>query len=329
MSTALDPGAIEPESLRSSLRGSISWAAVSTVAALGVLIAVAAVTTPAFATDDNARAVVAAAALTGIAAAGLTFITLAGHFVSLSTTATAAAGGVALAMLMRSGWSAGLALVATLGLAVLAGAVQGIVVAKGANPIIVTLAAAGGLQGLTQVVSDGKEVRTGSTALSWLGDPRPLGLTMATYVLLLIVVVSTVYLRRHRMGLAVSLLGENRKSAVATGLPALAITITVFAIASLCASLVGVLSVASFNRATVDQFGGLTFDAIAAVLVGGTAIAGGNGSPLRTAAGAVFIATLMNFMLLRGWSYGTRLAVEGVVVVVAVTAYHVARQGRR
>ena len=67
---------------------------------------------------------------------------------------------------------------------------------------------------------------------------------------------------------------------------------------------------------------------IAAVLVGGTAIAGGHGSPLRSAAGAVLIAVIANMMVLNDFSTGGRLAVQGAVVVVVVVLLEFLRRRR-
>ncbi len=61
------------------------------------------------------------------------------------------------------------------------------------------------------------------------------------------------------------------------------------------------------------------------MLVGGTAIQGGEGSTLRTAMGAIFIALLANFMLIRDYSYGVRLVITGIVVAVAVVGFHLLR----
>ena len=83
-------------------------------------------------------------------------------------------------------------------------------------------------------------------------------------------------------------------------------------------ALAGVLTGAGFGQATIQSLRTLTIDALAAILVGGTAIAGGYGSPWRSAAGAVLIAVISNVMVLNDFSTGGRLAVQGAVVVVVV-----------
>ena len=99
---------------------------------------------------------------------------------------------------------------------------------------------------------------------------------------------------------------------------------------AIAAGIAGVFTAAQVAQAPLTQFDGLNIDVIAAVLVGGTALQGGEGSTLRSALGAVFIALLANLMLLRNAQYGTRLLVTGLVVVVATSAFHLLRtRGRR
>jgi len=69
---------------------------------------------------------------------------------------------------------------------------------------------------------------------------------------------------------------------------------------------------------------------VSQLLVGGAALTGGEGSTLRSALGAVFISLLANLMLLRDATYGTRILVTGIVVVLATSAFHLLRsRGRR
>ncbi|MDE2694907.1 MAG: ABC transporter permease, partial [Chloroflexota bacterium] len=82
------------------------------------------------------------------------------------------------------------------------------------------------------------------------------------------------------------------------------------------------------NQATSRSFPNLTIDAIAALLVGGTAIQGGHGSPLRSAGGALFIAVISSMMVLNDFSTGGRLAVQGGVVVAVVVLLHELRRRR-
>jgi ribose/xylose/arabinose/galactoside ABC-type transport system permease subunit len=87
-----------------------------------------------------------------------------------------------------------------------------------------------------------------------------------------------------------------------------------------------VLTAAQFGQGSTNQFPDLTIAVIAAVLVGGTSVAGGEGSMLRTMLGAVFIALLQNIMLLRGIETGWRLLLTGLIVTAAVSLYAFSRR---
>jgi ribose/xylose/arabinose/galactoside ABC-type transport system permease subunit len=119
------------------------------------------------------------------------------------------------------------------------------------------------------------------------------------------------------------LIGENRAAARAAGLPVGRVTVIAWTGFGACIALTGVF-LASFNTsATVTLGGTLTLDAIAAVLVGGTAITGGRGSALRTLAGAVLISVISDVLLLRGFSTGVQILVKGILVLAVVVTVHV------
>jgi len=123
--------------------------------------------------------------------------------------------------------------------------------------------------------------------------------------------------------------GANRAAARAAGISVAGATLFAFAASSVTAALAGIMTAAQFGQGATNQFPDLTIPVIAAVLVGGTAIAGGEGSMLRTMLGAAFIALLQNIMLLRGLETGWRLLLVGSIVTVAVSLYTLARRRPR
>jgi ribose transport system permease protein len=302
------------------------------VAPITVGLAVAAIlvagglTTAEFLTFDNFLIVVRAASVTGIVALGMTFVTISGNFFSLSVEQTAALCSIAFAEGLAHGWGLGVSLAFALAVALVVGAIQGGVVAAGLNPIVTTLGAGAALYGLAAVVTDNEVVNFApSPAVEWIGRARPLGIPTQSWAFLILTVVSTFVLVRTRFGRETYLVGANRLAAHASGVSVGKTTIIAFTLSSLAAGIAGVFTAAQITQAPLTQFGGLNIDVIAAVLVGGTALLGGEGSTLRTALGAVFIALLANFMLLRDFSFGLRTLVTGVVVVVATSAFHLLR----
>ena len=125
-------------------------------------------------------------------------------------------------------------------------------------------------------------------------------------------------MRRTRFGRQIYLLGENRTAARAAALPITLLTVGAFGIASLYTAGSGILIGATSANASLLLTGSYTYDAIAAALVGGNAVTGGRGSVARTAVGAIFIATISDMLLLRGYSTGVQILVRGIIVVVVV-----------
>jgi ribose/xylose/arabinose/galactoside ABC-type transport system permease subunit len=85
----------------------------------------------------------------------------------------------------------------------------------------------------------------------------------------------------------------------------------------------GAVNASQLHQMQANDLAGLTMDVIAAVLVGGTAVSGGEGSPTRSALGAVLIVALGNIMLLHGLDTGWRVFLVGGIVVVLVAVLHV------
>jgi ribose transport system permease protein len=284
------------------------------------------VTTPRFVTVDNALIIVRSASIIGIVAVALTFVTISGNFFSLSLGETASFSAIAFSFMIAEGWGVPVALVLTLVLALAFGAVQGAVVAAGANPIITTLGAGAALFGLAAVLTDNKTMRTGSNVADWVGRGRPFGIPNQTWAFVILTIVAALVLTKTPFGRRLALVGSNAAAATATGLRRGTVAIAAFAIASLGAGLAGMFTAAQVGQGTTDQFPELTINAIAAVLVGGTVISGGEGSMLRTALGAVFIAGLDNLLVIRGYSFGVRVTVTGLAVLAGVSLFTVLRR---
>ena len=220
-------------------------------------------------------------------------------------------------------------MLATFASALLIGSIQGGVVNLGANPIVATLGASALLAGIAGMMTGAEKIETpAGPVVDWLGSGDSLGVPSQTWAFIVAVFIMTVLMRRMRLGRAILLSGANRAAASASGVRVWAVTIAVFILASVGAAIAGIFQVAQFNQATLDTFTRLDFDVVAAILVGGTAVGGGEGSPLRSALGALFIGLVDNYMLLKGWSQGTRIGVLGLFVITAALGFHLLRRAR-
>ena len=288
-----------------------------------VVLALGALTAPNFVTVSNLLNVLRAASITGIVALGLTFVTISGHYFSLSVLQTAVLSSVVYAAVASSTgfWGGLVAMVAT---CLVVGAVQGLVISVGGNPVVVTFAAGAAILGLVLWVTNSNRVLlqapSGSLAVQ-IGAGAPLGIPMATWAFVVLSVVSHLVLQKTTLGRRTTLVGANKATALAVGINVRVIIVAVFCISALAAGIAGMLSAAEFGVADTAQFPNLDIDAVAAVLVGGTAIKGGQGTALQTVVGAVFISLLRNYLQIMGLSTGIQLVCVGIAVVLAVSGY--------
>jgi ribose/xylose/arabinose/galactoside ABC-type transport system permease subunit len=297
------------------------------VAAVAVAVLVAVALTPNFLTVDNVRAILRNASIVGIVAVAMTPITLSGNFISLGTQQSAMAGTIVFLALVGGGWPPAVAILVVIAALVLAGVAQGLVVAAGLNPVITTLAVGAIVFGIVADATNGQVVRAGSHPISW-GDSTIAGVPLEVLVFALFTVAVGVFMTRTVAGREMTLAGSNKETAEVSGISFRRVTVGAFVVFSIGLAIAGVLTGAGFGEATIQSLNTLTVDALAAILVGGTAIAGGYGSPWRSAAGAVLIAVISNVMVLNDFSTGGRLAVQGAVVVVVVVLLDFLRRRR-
>jgi ribose/xylose/arabinose/galactoside ABC-type transport system permease subunit len=282
-------------------------------------------TTTGFLTVSNGKAILTAASFVGIIAVGLTVIILSGNLFSLALGQTAAISAMVFLYSLRFGLAAAIILTLLLGLAI--GSVQGFAVgAWGANPIIITIGAAGLMEGMAVWLSNGQSIIPPSGETSW--EQPVLGLPAPVYVFIVVTIILAVVMRRTRFGRQIYMLGENRVAARAAALPITLLTVGAFGIASLYTAGSGILIGATSANASLLLTGSYTYDAIAAALVGGNAVTGGRGSIARTALGAIFIATISDMLLLRGYSTGGQILVRGIIVVVVVVLTNLRERSR-
>lgn len=294
--------------------------------AAAVVVVVGMITTTGFFTADNARAIAASSAFVGIVAIGMTVIMISGAFVSLSLGTTAAVTAIFFVYALEFGVGAAIAMSIVLG--VLIGGVQGVAIGGwGANPIILTIAAGAIQSGVTVAITEGRTVTPPSDSYEFL-NVTPLGLPVSVYVLVALVILTELTMRRTRFGRNVYMMGESRAAARAAGLPLTRIGAGVFGLACGVTAVAGILLGAYNQSASLLLDKTLTYDAIAATLVGGAAVVGGRGAIWRTLLGAVAIATITDLLLLRGYSTGVQIMVKGLIVIGVVLLVHLRTRER-
>ena len=254
----------------------------------------------------------------GCVAVGMTLITISGNIMSLSLGATVAAAAAAyIAALNVGGFAAGAA-AALLAGAVISGA-QGVLVGLlRANPIIVSIATAVLIYGLAQPITGNASLYAEAAAPDWLLRTNVLGAPLEFFVFLGAAVVAQILLSLTAFGRRVYMVGNSFDAARAAGVKAGLTIVGAYFWAGLFGSLAGLMLALRYSRASMDF--GLNFDysAIAAVLVGGTSIAGGQGSLYRTFAGVLIIGLVELVLLLRGFRQEWQYLITGIIVLAVV-----------
>ena len=291
-----------------------------------VLVVTSAATTPSFLTFDNLRAVLINTAITGIAAVGMTPVTLSGNVFSLATGQSAMLASILFMVVAASGASPVLGAILALATLLVLGLLQSLIIAAGLNPVVTTLAFGTVIYGLVAAVTGGAVVSAPLADIDWLAGSHILSIPLPAWVFAAFTLVVWLVVERTVPGRRLVLVGANRNSAVMSGISVRTTTLCAFAIMSVGLAIAGLLSASQLGQVTTDNLAPLTVDAVNAVLVGGTAISGGEGSAPRSAAGALIIVVLQNVMLLHGLSSGVRVFGEGVLVVVVVSVLHLARR---
>ena len=265
---------------------------------------------------------VRAASITGIIALGMSYITISGNLFALSAEELAILTACVFAFLMRAEYGLVTSIVITLLFAAACGAVQGAIISRGVDPIITTLAFGALFRGLASLVSDNKNILLNTKAAEWLGTGRPLGVPTQSWAFVILTGIAWFVLQKTRFGRQLILIGANRLAAKASGLQVGQASLVAMILFALCCAMAGISAASQFGLAVANLFVGLNIDVVAAVLVGGISLRGGQGSPIQAALGAVFIALLQNFMLLHSFTTGQRMLVIGCIVVAAVFGFH-------
>mgnify|MGYP003638386016 CR=1 FL=1 len=314
-----------------------TWLVVILVVLFALTFVYGMFTAPNFLTLFNAKTIIRDAALVGIMAIGLTFVTLSGNFFLLSMKETAALSVIAFAIAMSNGYGFELSFLFTMFIAVLAGALQGLLIGLGGNPIVVTLGAAGLFFGIASWWSDNLVVSFRRPhGAEWLGSGSFLGLPNITVAFIVIAIVAELVLRYTNFGRKVYLVGSNRAAGKAVGHENFSMAIQTCIIASVCSAFVAIAFSAQVSSAHVNYFsssfgssGDMTILVIATVMVAGNSIMGGYGSTLRSSMGAIFISTVDNMMVLLGFNSGPRVLAVGLMIVFSIIVFALVRRGSR
>ena len=274
--------------------------------------------TPDFFTAANLTNVALQIAVLTIVALGMTLVILT-EGIDLSLGPVLGLCGVSAALLLTSGYSLPFAIGATLLIGMCFGLMNGVLVAiAGMPPFVVTLGVFGIAQSIATVLTKGDSVTNLPPYFRWFNDgvfagiPVPIWATVAAFV------VTWLLLYRTKFGRYVFAIGGNRRALILSGTRVNLYHIAVYVFAGLLAAIASFIMTARMNAAHPTIGVGIEFDAIAAVILGGTSFEKGRGGIAGTVVGALAVGVLRNGLNLIGVGAEWQVAIVGIVIISAV-----------
>src|SRR5687767_695898 len=271
-----------------------------------------------FLTVANLTNILGQVAVIAVLAAGSSLVIFAGG-IDLSVGAVLAAAGAAAAGTLGAGWPAAAAIAAAVATGAVFGTANGLIVSRlGLPPFIATLGMLGIARGLTYVSLGGAPRYGFPESFLALAQARVAGLPAAVWIMLALFAAAHVLATRTAFGRALFALGGNEEAARLAGVPVARVKTAAYALCGACAGLAGVLLAARLDSAEPQAGDGYELDAIAAVVMGGASLAGGEGTAGGSLVGALLMGVVRNGLNLLNVSAYWQKAAIGSIILGAV-----------
>ena len=294
------------------------WDRVGILMVLVALVLLMAAIAPNFNRVDNLLNIARAISINAILAAGMTVVILTGG-IDLSVGSTIAVSGVVAVIAAIAGVPAPLAVLTGMAVGALCGFVNGWLTAYLAlAPFIVTLGTMTFLRGLAYTITDGQPIVSSSLNFRDLGNGYVGPIPVPVIIMVVVYAVVWFVLERTRYGRHVYAVGGNAEAAKLAGVRVKRVVTSVYVLAGACAGLAGVIFAARVISAQPTAGTGYELDAIAAVVLGGTSLAGGRGRIVGTLIGSVILGVLSTGLILLNVQFFTQLLIKGAVIILAV-----------
>ena len=283
-----------------------------------VLFVALALATPHFLTETNLSSVVRQTAVINIMALGMTLVIVSGG-IDLSVGSILAMAGLLGTMTIAKGYPIVVGTIAGILVGGFWGLVNGSLITHlKINPFIVTLGTLGIVRGLTLIISNGLPVHELPEKFSYLGEGNLLGVPFVLWVLLACALLVHVILEHTKLGRYAFTIGSNEAAAFYAGIPVSFHTTAVYAICGMLTGLAGMVEASRLMTGQPTAGQGYELQAIAAVVIGGGSLRGGEGSVTGTLIGAFIMGLLSNGSDLLGISPYLQQAIIGAVIILAV-----------
>jgi ribose/xylose/arabinose/galactoside ABC-type transport system permease subunit len=325
--TSVEPTVATSEPPAREERGTAARASAATqpfrpvLGLLVILVVFLSITQSDFATRGNVENLLSAVSVLWIISMGMTLVLISGGF-DLSAGAVAAVGGYTMAKLLEAGVPGGATIALTVGLGILVGGLaNGFLIGRlRLNVFVVTLASMTSLAGILSLWSGANSIYVTAPLANHLAIDKPAGVPTPIWIMAAVFVIALYVQERTYFGRDIFAVGGSYTAARLSGIRTTRTLIVIYAALGGCATLAGAIATSRAGAATPLPDNTLPLQAIAAVLLGGTALTGGAGSVWGTAFGVIFIGVLQNGLDISGVAGAWQQVLTGVILVAAVLA---------
>lgn len=292
--------------------------------ALVVIIIVSAAVSGNFLTPVNIANVLVRASVVGVVSIGMTIVLLVGG-IDLSVSYIMSLTACLLARMLQAQVEAGKTGIAlgsvllVLALGCFIGFINGtIIVMRNLEPFIVTLGVGEVISGITMLYTNGAP--GGKLTEFWtnFGKADLLGIPSTVWVFAVMMVIFMVILHKTIFGRHIYAIGSNAEAARLTGIKVKINKIMAYVLCGFTAALAGIMLMVRVRIGEPKGASGYDMDAIAAVVIGGTAMSGGKGTLAGTLAGVLIMAIMNNILNLVGVNANLQIVVKGLIILIAV-----------
>jgi ribose transport system permease protein len=287
------------------------------VLALGVLLIVTTILYPGFWHLTNLQNLLSQNVGLMLCACGMTFVILAGGF-DLSVGSVYAAGAMFYISFLGQ-LPAPIAVILAILLGMACGVINGVIInVLRVNPFVATLGTSSIFIGLITIYAGATATFATSPSYLYLGTTKVLGIPLSGAIGIIIMIISGLVLAKSTYGRSVYAVGGNKEAARLSGIRVGVISASTFTAIGAMAALGGVFTASQLGTATPNFVGNITLQSIAVVIVGGTALTGGEGAVWRTAVGLAIITVMVNLFTSLNFSPDLQTVFEGMIVIIAV-----------
>ena len=266
----------------------------------------------------NELTVLTLASSIGVVAIGMTFVIISGG-IDLSVGALLALASVWCTTLATQGYGTTIMIVTALLVGTGAGLINGVLIAYGRlAPFIATLAMMVAARGLAQKISGKQTQIVRDDGITAIASTKVLGLPLLVLAFAAVAVAGWVLLNRTTFGRRTAAIGGNAEAARLAGISVRRTQVLLYALSGLCCGIAAVLVTSQSNAGSADHGNLYELQAIAAVIIGGTALAGGRGTIVGSVLGVLVFTSITNLFIVNGLAVEYQLIAQGVIIVAAV-----------